>query len=136
MNRRVGFVIFIVMSFVLVGCIEKSQSIETKTLTEFYEKNLDDVNKIVIMHGSGDKKIVNDSAKIKDILVKIKDIKFIPEENQEGRVGWLYSVALYVDDEETFKFLPSKVNDNYYYTEPEMIPIIDDFYKSLDIQDK
>ncbi|MCH1626712.1 hypothetical protein [Fredinandcohnia quinoae] len=137
MKKRVGLVFCIVMIFALFGCIEKWMPLETKTLSEFYEGNLEEVNKVVIADGTtGGKKTLNDSKQIKDFLDKIKDIKFIPEENQEDVKGWRYSVALYVDDEETFKFLPSQVNGNYYYTEPEMIPIIDDLYNSLVMQEE
>ncbi|WP_245827602.1 hypothetical protein [Paenisporosarcina indica] len=73
---------------------------------------------------------------IKDFLKQIKDIKFIPEENQEKREGWRYSITLFQDDEQTFQFGLTEVNDHYYYTEPDIHPIVDDFYKNLDVQEE
>ncbi|EPD53786.1 hypothetical protein HMPREF1210_00609 [Paenisporosarcina sp. HGH0030] len=115
-----------------MGC-----ELETKTLSQFYEKDLDDVTKIVIVDGSsGYKKTVTENEIIKEFLGEIKDIKFIPDENQEKRVGWRYSITLFQDDEQTFKFGLTEVNENYYYTEPDIHPIVEDFYENLDVQEK
>lgn len=81
--------------FALVGC-----GLETKTLSQFYEKELGDVTKIVIVDGStGYKKTVTENEIIKEFIDEIKDIKFIPDENQEERTGGLYSITLFQDNE-------------------------------------
>lgn len=117
---------------ITTGC-----GLETKTIPEFYEKNLDEITKIVIVDGStGYKKTITDSLVIKEFLDKIKDIKFIPEKNQEDRVGWRYSITLFEDKVETFQFGLTQVNEHYYYTNPDIHPIVDDFYKSLDIKEE
>ncbi len=36
----------------------------------------------------------------------------------------------------TFSFSLNEVNDNYYYTEPDIHPIVDEFYKNLDVQEE
>lgn len=113
----------------------KLYGLETKTLVEFYEKDLDDVTKIVIRDGSrGTQKTVTDKAVIDEFLAKIKDIKFIREINQDTRVGWKYSIILFQDEEKTFEFFPFEVKGIYYFTEPDMHPIVDHFYKNLDVQ--
>ncbi|WP_088072704.1 hypothetical protein [Gottfriedia luciferensis] len=115
----------------LVGC-----GLETKTLTDFYKKDLDDVTKIVILDGSsGQKKTIKDKKLIDKFLTKIKDIKFIPEKNQEKRVGFRYLITLFQDNVKTFQFELTQVNENYYYTEPDIYPIVDDFYKKIDVKD-
>lgn len=130
MKKTFGLIFFI--AFALVGC-----GLETKTLSQFYEKDLDDVTKIVIVDGStGYKKTVTENEVIKEFLGEIKDIKFIPDENQEKREGWRYSITLFQDDEQTFKFGLTEVNENYYYTEPDIHPIVEDFYENLDVQEK
>lgn len=131
MKRSIALIFFIML--VLPGC-----GLKTKTLPEFYEKDLDEVTKIVIVDGStGYKKVVTDSAVIKEFLDSIKDIKFIPEENQEkDRVGWRYSINLFQSNDETFQFGLTEVNENYYYTEPDIHPIVDTFYQSLDIKEE
>lgn len=107
-------------------------SLETKTLSEFYEKDLADVTKIVIFDGNtGYKKTMTDNIVIEDFLGDIKDIKFIPDENQEARDGFNYSITLFQEDEETFQFGLTQVNDHYYHTKPDIYPIVDDFYTNL-----
>ena len=123
--------LFFFFSF-LTGC-----GLETKTLSEFYEKELDDVTEIHILDGStGYEKVINDKKIIDDFLSEIKDIKFIPEENQEDRMGFSYGIGFYQDEENTFSFTLNEVNGNYYYTEPDIHPIVDDFYKSLEIEEE
>ena len=66
--------LFIVL---LTGC-----GLETKTLTEFYKNNLEDVTKIQVQDGStGYSKIITDKKVISEFLSEIKDVQFIPEEN-------------------------------------------------------
>ena len=128
--KKIGLIFFIV--FVLVGC-----GLEAKTLPQFYEKNLADVTKLVIVDGStGYKKTVTENVLIKEFLDKIKDIKFIPEDNQEKRDGWRYSITLFQDEEQTFQFGLTNVDENYYYTEPDIHPIVDKFYEHLEVQEE
>ncbi|RHW41750.1 hypothetical protein D1B31_07595 [Neobacillus notoginsengisoli] len=120
------------VAFILAGC-----GLETKTLPEFYENDLDGVTRIVIWDGStGYKKTMTDKALIEEFLNKMKDIKFIPEENQEERTGWRYSINLYEKGKRTFQFTLNKVNNHYYYTEPDLHPIVDEFYKNLNVKEE
>ena len=73
---------------------------------------------------------------IKGFLSELKGIKFIPEENQEKREGWRFSITLYQDNKRTFQFGLTEINDNYYYTEPDIYPIVDDFYKKFDVPEE
>lgn len=130
MKKTFGLILFI--AFALAGC-----GLETKTLSQFYEKDLDDVNKIVIVDGStGNKKTVTENEVIKEFLTEIKDIKFIPDENQEKRVGWRFSITLFQDDKPAFQFGLSEVNENYYNTEPDIYPIVENLYENLDVQEE
>lgn len=129
-NNLLLFLFFLII--LLAGC-----GLETKTLPEFYEKDLNDVTKIAIVDGStGYKKTITDNEVIKEFLGELKGIKFIPEENQGKRDGWRYSITLFQNDEQTFQFSLTEVNDNYYYTEPDIHPIVDDFYKNLKVKEK
>ena len=117
---------------ILAGC-----GLKTKLLSQFYEKELENVNKVVIVDGSnGSKKTIKDPVVIGEFLNKIKNIKFIPEKNQDKRVGWRYSITLFQKGEEPFQFTPTEVNENYYYTEPDIHPIVDEFYKDLKVKEK
>jgi len=104
---------------------------EPLTLNDFYQKSIEDVTKIEIIDGStGDKKVVNDKQIIDDLLYQIKEIKFIPDENQKKRTGYLYNVTLYQGNE-SFSISSNQVDDIYYFTEPNIEPILQDFYKNL-----
>ena len=130
MKRTICLILF--MAFTLAGC-----GLETKTLPQFYEKDLGDVTKIIIVDGTtGYKKTVTEKEAIKEFLNEIRDIKFIPEKNQEKREGWRYSITLFQDDAQTFQFGLFEVNENYYYTEPDIYPIVDDFYEHLEVQEE
>ncbi|MCY9550070.1 hypothetical protein [Lysinibacillus xylanilyticus] len=121
--------LFIVL---LTGC-----GLETKTLTEFYKNDLEDVTKIQVQDGgTGYSKITTDKKVIDEFLSEIKDVQFIPEENQEDRAGFLYSITLYEDEQMTFIFTENEVTDYYYYTEPGIYPIVDSFYKNLKVEEE
>ena len=121
--------LFIVL---LTGC-----GLETKTFTEFYKNDLEDVTKIQVQDGStGYSKITTDKKVIDEFLSEIKDVQFIPEENQEDRAGFLYSITLYEDEQMTFIFTENEVTDYYYYTEPDIYPIVDSFYKNLKVEEE
>ncbi|MGD6940748.1 hypothetical protein ACQCT6_01755 [Cytobacillus gottheilii] len=125
-------ILLLIFCSFITGC-----GLETKTLSEFYENSLEDVNQINILDGStGYKKIIKDKELIDKFLSEIKDTKFIPDKNQEDRSGFTYSLSLHQDGEAPFIFSLSSVNDHYYYTEPDIFPIIDDFYQKLDIQEE
>lgn len=121
--------LFIVL---LTGC-----ELETKTLTEFYKNDLEEVTKIQIQDGStGYSKIITDKKVIGDFLSEIKDVQFLPEENQEDRAGFLYAITLYEGEQMTFIFTENEVTDYYYYTEPDIYPIVDSFYKNLKVEEE
>lgn len=135
MKNLAGLLLLVLM---LIGSNSLgTASLDTKTLVEFYEKDLYDVSKIVILDGStGYKKTIADKTVIEGFLDEIKDVKFIPEENQEARVGWRYSITLSQGDEYTFQFGLTEVNNNYYYTEPDIHLMVDQFYKTIDVQEE
>ncbi|GEL76078.1 hypothetical protein [Tenuibacillus multivorans] len=110
-----------------------SCNLETKTLPDFYQKQLSNVTKIEIVDGNtGYQKSITNPQTIDDFLNNIKDVKFIPDKNQEKRDGFNYSISLYQDGNKTFSFSLIQVNGNYYHTEPDILPIVDQFYKNLD----
>ena len=126
--------IFIVL---LTGC-----RLETKSFTEFYNNNLEDVTKIQIHNGStgpietAKSKIITDEKLIDEFLNEIKDVQFIPQENQEDREGYLYAITLFEGEQMTFIFTENEVTDYYYYTEPDIYPIVNSFYNNLKVEEE
>jgi hypothetical protein len=128
-KRIIGFIFIMLLN--LAGC-----GLETKTLSEFYGRDLDRVTKIVILDGStGYKKTINDSKVIDEFINEIKDIKFIPEDNQEKRDGYRYAITLFEKGEKTFQFTPIEIDDHYYHTEPDIHHILDSFYMRQEVKE-
>ncbi|MCM3409781.1 hypothetical protein [Metabacillus litoralis] len=120
------FIYIIVLVCILAAC-----GPDPVTLSDLYQKDIEDVTKIEIIDGStGDKKVVNDKQIIDALLYKIQEINFIPDENQESRTGYLFNVSLFQEDD-TFTFSPNQINDIYYTTEPNIEPILQEFYENL-----
>ncbi|MFT4416576.1 hypothetical protein ACLM5H_22180 [Fredinandcohnia humi] len=125
-------ILFYSLFVLLVGC-----GLEAKTLSEFYEDDIEKVDKIVIFDGStGYRKTLENQDDVKDFLERIKDIDFIPEENQEDRSGFRYSITFYENGKQTFSCTLNQIGKHYYYTEPDMFGIVDEFYKTIPIQEE
>ncbi|MER2114114.1 MAG: hypothetical protein ABS960_15645, partial [Solibacillus isronensis] len=93
--------------------------------------------KIQVTDGStGYSKIIKDKKVIGEFLSEIKDVQFIPEENQEDRAGFRYAISLYEGEQMTFIFTENEVTDYYYYTEPDIYPIVDSLYKNTKIEEE
>lgn len=126
------FLIFVFTVVILTGC-----NLETKTLTQFYDGDINNVTKIVIVDGNtGYKKTIKDKKIIESFLSEIKDVLFIPDENQEKRDGINYAITLYENENEMFQFGLTQVHEHYYHTEPDIYPIVDTFYTQLDIKEE
>ena len=102
----------------------------------YTEEDLTEIQQVTIIDGStGYKKIIQDSYAIETLMNQINDIKFIPQSNQEARSGWRYGIEL-VDGKKKFSFTLNQVGDVYYDTSPTMLPIIEDFYKNIDVEEQ
>jgi len=120
-------IISLLMFALLTGC-----GLEQKSFAQFYEEDLGEVTKIVITDGNtGYEKTIEEKSKIKSLIEQMKDVQFIPDENQEQRDGFNYAISLFEKEERIFQFGLTKVNDHYYHTKPDLYPIIDQFYKEL-----
>ncbi|THF72719.1 hypothetical protein [Cohnella fermenti] len=91
------------------------------TLEKAYAGNIGDVDRLELLDGStGERKLVNDREAVQEWIGRIKGIELVPEADQQGRVGYLFSVGLYEGDEKTFGFLPSEINGIYYEENNEL----------------
>ena len=128
---KLRVVLVLIVSCLLTACSAKTQSLEA-----FYtEDGIEDVDKIIIVDGSnGYIKTLKDVEQIKEFLTLVKDIQFAPQDNQEKRDGFSYSITLY-DGEAQFKFSLNQIGNTYYNTEPDIYPIVDGYYKRLEIDE-
>ncbi|MFJ7953627.1 hypothetical protein ACIQZG_19165 [Lysinibacillus sp. NPDC096418] len=125
--------LFIILLLGLSGCTAaKIQSLE-----QFYKNaKIEAVDKVVIQDGStGASKTILEQEQISEFLSLIKDIEFTPQDHQEQRVGWRYGITL-LDGEKEFKFTLNEIDDIYYDSNPDIHPIVDEYYKQLAIEEK
>lgn len=122
--------------FLCIILLTSCEETEDQSLKGFYKKDLGDVTQIEITDGStGYQKTVSDPTFIQNFLEEIQNVQFIRAENQEEKEGFTYSITL-SQEAYTFSFALNYVNDRYYYTEPDLYPIVDLYYKNLNIPEE
>ena len=131
------FLIVLVSLFVLPGCTEGSKNGKTKTLETFYQdQKIDNIDQIIIQDGStGASKMITKQPEIEEFLSLIRDVKFTPQDNQEERVGWRYGITL-IDGDCEFTFSLHHIDNTYYDSNPDIFPIVDNYYKQLDLAEE
>ena len=131
LRRKLAFVVLLSMLFML-GCESAAKSIPTNrtTLEHEYLGRLSDVDQIELLDGStGERKRISDPTIIQEWLDKIKHVELEPDENQEGAVGYLFSVSLFEGERKTFQFIPHELNGVYYETNEEFKSLIQAFFE-------
>ncbi|MFJ3391162.1 hypothetical protein [Lysinibacillus sp. NPDC086135] len=131
--KKFLLLILLVSLFLVSACTNgKTQSLET-----FYKDGkIEKIDKVVIQDGStGASKTITKQEQINDCISLIKDIKYTPQDNQETRVGWKYGITLF-DSERKFKFTLSEIDNTYYDSNPDIYPIVENYYKQLEIVEK
>lgn len=126
--------VLVVSLLLLTACTNAGK---TQTLEQFFDNaNIENIDKVIIQDGStGYSKTITKQVQIDEFLSLIKAIQFTPQDNQEDRVGWRYAVTLF-EDKDSFKFTLSKIDDIYYDSNPDIHPIVDAYYKQLDIAEE
>lgn len=127
--KKSMFLIMLVSLFFVSACSNG----KTQSLEGFYkDAEIENVDKIIIQDGStGASKTITQQGQMDEFLSLIKDIQFTPLKNQEKRDGWRYGITLF-DGEKDFTFTLNEIGDTYYDTNPDIVPIIDQFYKQLE----
>ncbi|MGE7930735.1 hypothetical protein [Lysinibacillus xylanilyticus] len=110
---------------------------KTQSLEAFYkDAKIESIDKVVIQDGStGASKTITKQEQINDFVSLIKDIQFTPQDNQEKRVGWRYGITL-LDSEKEFKFTLGEIDNTHYDSNPDIYPIVDNYYKQLEIAEE
>jgi uncharacterized protein Veg len=126
-NKLIFLILFICL-FCIVGCQSEAR-LKPMTFQEIYPAILSDVTKIEIRHGGGELKTIKDVKIIDDWLESIKDITFEPDENQEGRVGYKYSVKLFEEKDVKIYFDTSKIDDFYYIPNNQIMERIEKLFE-------
>ena len=106
---------------------------KTQPLEAFIEEQgLTQIDRVILQDGStGETKTLQDPEQIEEFLSLIKEIEYIPQENQDGRVGWRYGIRLFEGFKE-FDFTLSEIDGVYYDSEPDIYPIVEEYYQRLE----
>ncbi len=131
--KKSFFLILLVSLFFVSACTNgKTQSLELF----FKDAKIENVDKVNIQDGStGASKDITKQEQIDEFLSLIKDIKFTPQNNQEKSVGWRYAITLF-DGNKEFKFTLNKIGNTYYDSNPDIHPIVENYYKELEIAEE
>ena len=131
--KKTFFLILLVSLLLLSACSNG----KTQSLEEFYkDAKIENVDKVIIQDGStGASKTITKQEDIVEFLSLIKAIEFTPQDNQEERSGWRYGITLF-DGEKEFKFTLNHIDNTYYDSNPDIHPIVDNYYKQLDIEEE
>lgn len=127
------FLIWVISILLVSACSNGKQ----QSLEEFYkDAKIENIDKIIIQDGStGYSKTITNQEQIDEFLSLIQNIEFSSQSNQEQREGWRYGIVLF-DNEQKFQFTLSQIGDTYYDSNPDIYPIVDNYYKQLEIEEK
>jgi hypothetical protein len=126
------FLLLTVLIMLLTGC-----GLEATSLQQEYAGNLERVTKIVILDGNtGYRKEIQSEEQVREFLEEIKSTEFIPDSNQEPRDGFNYLIKLFEEKKMTFDFTLTEMGGHYYHTEPDLFPVVDEFYENLEVEEQ
>ncbi len=131
--------LFLLLLFILLAACDSNSpfsNLKTQSLESFIvEKDLSDIDTIIIQHGSGEEKMIQSHEQIEEFLLLIKDVVYSPQENQEGEVGWSFRIRL-LEQKKEFDFLVNQIDDIYYDTNPDITHIVKEYFTSLETTEK
>jgi len=135
--KKIFYLILSVSLLLLSACTNVDTIGKTQSLEEFYkDAQIENVDKVIILDGStGASKMITNQEDISKFLFQINAIEFTPQVNQEERIGGLYGITLF-DGEKEFKFSLNRIDNTYYDSNPDIHPIVDDYYKQLEIEEE
>ena len=125
-------VMIIFLLIIITGCQGNPEPVVLNpiSLSEAYPGNITEVDKIELLDGSsGERKVIENQVVIEQWISKIKNIELIPDDNQEGRVGFVFGISLYEGDELKLGFIPNQINNIYYKSNNEFFGLIRELFE-------
>ncbi|KZZ84541.1 hypothetical protein [Bacillus sp. SJS] len=116
----------ILISAILLAGIAAGCMPQTETFSEIYGKNLNKVTEIHLTKGNGETKTIKEKSKVKEFLANLKNVKFIPDKNQDKGAGYAYSIKLFEGKTEMLFFSTNRIKDYNYHSNPEVSSIADE----------
>ncbi|WP_123039389.1 hypothetical protein [Cohnella candidum] len=101
------------------------------TLAQAYPGDILKTDRIELLDGStGETRTVEDPAAIREWLTAIKNIRLIPDDNQEGRAGYRFGIQLFQGEELKLGFIPNSVQNVYYESNEELETKVQAFFET------
>lgn len=125
--------VLIMVVVLLAGCHGNTDSVLLKpvSLAKVYPGEITDVNRIELLDGtSGARKMVEDQVIIKQWIRTVKDIPLIPDDNQEGAVGFRFRISLYEGEILKLGFSPHRIEFISYKSSDELLRHIEDLFET------
>ncbi|WP_160496906.1 hypothetical protein [Paenibacillus dendrobii] len=108
----------------------KPDQLNPISLTKAYPGSISKVDKVELLDGStGERRTIVDQKTIQQWLNKIKNIELDPDDNQEGRVGYIFGITLFENEKKTLGFIPNEINNIYYKNNEEFLKPIRAIFK-------
>ena len=130
--KKLIFFLAVIFSITaLISCSKEDKKINNPTsIANEYPGNIQDINKIELIDGkTGESKTITKKDEITNMLNLIKDEKLIPTDNQEGRVGYIFRVKLFENEELIIDFTPNRIKSVEYKSNAELIKKLKGIYK-------
>jgi hypothetical protein len=124
--------LILMVCITLTGCNrdESKQELKPITIAQLYPGEIQNVDQIGLFDGTtGQSKTISNSQEIKTILNEIKDIKLIPDSNQEGRTGYKFRIKFYEKNNVTLDIIPNHIKEIYYKDNEEFSQKLKQLYK-------
>lgn len=100
------------------------------TLAQAFPGDILKTDRIELLDGStGETRTVVDPAAIREWLTEIKDIRLIPDDNQEGRAGYRFGIQLFQGEEPKLGFIPNSIKNVYYETNEQLESKVQAFFE-------
>lgn len=104
---------------------------DKQKLEALYPGDITEVNSVQIRNGTtGELKTFTDKRQVQEWVNSIRDIEFVIDPNQEKRVGYLFFVDLFENDEKKLRFTPGDSEGVYYLYHQELEDRIRELFES------
>jgi len=135
--RKIGLLWMLIGVILAIGTGCAKEEIEpdqtTKQLQNFYPGDITNVTLVKIRSGeTGELRTLSDKDKVRQWIETIKSMEFVPDPNQEGRAGFLYSVSLYEGEALKLGFTNNTMGKHYYLNNEQLLEQIRMQFKELE----
>lgn len=122
MKKIICILLCISLFSLLSGC-----NTDSKSFSEVYHGNLNEINKIEVTNGqNGKNTVITEQEAINNFISDIKDIKVAQNKTTDVK-GWLYSVTFYNHNKKLMSFTTSEIEGKTKKDDTKLVTAIETF---------